>query len=107
LDANFWLEKPSDTWYDSVEDGATIDIKVEFIQSKKYWLVFFEGVPKKGKSKLRVDVGTLPAHHATGGAADDFIERRTPMTMRDTAAYDSSDRHRGDPTLKLADTTRT
>ena len=62
---NSWTQivnwkKPSDIWYNQVEDGATIDINVVHVSAKKNYLVYFEGVPKVGKSKLRVDVGTLP-----------------------------------------------
>ena len=54
-------KRPSDSWYNQVEDGATIDINVVHVSSPQHhYLVYFEGVPKVGKSKLRVDVGTLP-----------------------------------------------
>ena len=62
---NSWLQlvnwkKPSDQWYDQVEDGATIDINVVHVSAKKNYLVYFEGVPKQGTTKKRIDVGTLP-----------------------------------------------
>jgi hypothetical protein len=56
-------KKPADTWYDQVEDGATIDIQTIHVgtpTTENKFLVYFEGVPKKGKQKLRADVGTLP-----------------------------------------------
>jgi hypothetical protein len=54
-------KKPPDSWYSQVEDGAWIEIKVSHVRTpKQHYLVYFEGVPKVGKTLLRVDVGTLP-----------------------------------------------
>jgi hypothetical protein len=54
-------KKPADTWYNLVEDGATIEIKtLHNDKPDHHFVVLFEGVPKVGKQVLRVNVGTLP-----------------------------------------------
>jgi hypothetical protein len=54
-------KKPQDNWYNQVEDGAWIEIKVTHVRTpQQHFLVYFEGVPKTGKTLLRADVGTLP-----------------------------------------------
>lgn len=64
---NGWLQivnwqKPGDGWYNQIEDGAMIDIQVEFLKSQQQvaYLVWFEGVPKGSGPKLRSRVGSLP-----------------------------------------------
>lgn len=67
---NNWMrmtgwQKPGDGWYNQIEDGAMIEIKVEFHKSpdgkQLAYLVWFEGVPKvRAATALRSRVGSLP-----------------------------------------------
>jgi hypothetical protein len=64
---NSWIKiegwkKPADTWYNQIEDGATIDIEtLHNTKPDQHYVVCFVGVPKPpGKQKLRVNVGILP-----------------------------------------------